>query len=459
MAVTVFGTAVSSAAPLTVEAIAGAKKIGLFPGTFDPITPGHIQIAEDAAKKFGLDLVILMPNISTWHKIPLPLEERLKMITIVANESKVVQYPETDAPREAFAADTSYVDNSFATFIRSVNPNASLYAILGEDIAERALSILLLKHKLNPDFWLVACRTDGACKPPPLVGVDKVGYLNGFANISSSQARDFLRSNPQLYFSDNSDGTDLSPSLDPRLAQYILERGLYLDNSGSNRVPLPKRIKNFVTNIIKNQLIRWNLYEDFKELAVRLRRQMTVDPSSVDGLDFEPVRYLGSGLSSDAFLVRVGGELMVLKLANGRPNSRASIQRSIPVHLWALNKSGILVPEVKGYDPEGHWLLTSFIGGKSLADFLLSGERLNAAQTRSLRRLHSQALDFRKQLLINLDISADNIVLNGDDAYLIDLGPIPRYASLETNFSKLLDRWIKKYSPPCDVRLAPAVEY
>jgi len=46
-------------------------RIGLFPGTFDPIHLGHVEIARIALKRLGLNGVIIIPNNIPPHKNPI----------------------------------------------------------------------------------------------------------------------------------------------------------------------------------------------------------------------------------------------------------------------------------------------------------------------------------------------------------------------------------------------------
>ena len=61
-------------------------KIGIYPGTFDPITHGHTDIITRSLKVFDKVVVAVAPNPG---KHPLfTLTERLEMIRIVTKEIK-----------------------------------------------------------------------------------------------------------------------------------------------------------------------------------------------------------------------------------------------------------------------------------------------------------------------------------------------------------------------------------
>ena len=69
-------------------------KIGIYPGTFDPITHGHTDIITRSLRVFDKVVVAVAPNAS---KHPLfTLTERLEMIRIVMKEIKQVEVTHFD---------------------------------------------------------------------------------------------------------------------------------------------------------------------------------------------------------------------------------------------------------------------------------------------------------------------------------------------------------------------------
>ena len=69
-------------------------KIGIYPGTFDPITHGHTDIITRSLKVFDKVVVAVAPNPA---KHPLfTLTERLEMIRIVTKEIKEVKVTHFD---------------------------------------------------------------------------------------------------------------------------------------------------------------------------------------------------------------------------------------------------------------------------------------------------------------------------------------------------------------------------
>src|SRR5436190_15441409 len=69
--------------PKTPASRATALKIGVFPGTFDPITLGHLDIIDRGRKLFDHLIVALGVNPGKEHLFP--VDERLKMVRGLVN--------------------------------------------------------------------------------------------------------------------------------------------------------------------------------------------------------------------------------------------------------------------------------------------------------------------------------------------------------------------------------------
>ncbi|NJL17538.1 MAG: pantetheine-phosphate adenylyltransferase [Nitrospira sp.] len=81
-------------------------KIGIYPGTFDPITHGHTDIITRSLRVFDKVIVAVAPNPSKHPLFNLP--ERLDMVTLVMNDLEQVDV----TPFEGLLVD--YVERSGA---------------------------------------------------------------------------------------------------------------------------------------------------------------------------------------------------------------------------------------------------------------------------------------------------------------------------------------------------------
>ena len=62
-------------------------RIGVYPGSFDPVHKGHIAIVRHLLKKKYVDQVLIVPTGNYWYKQDLPpVEERIRLLEIFANE-------------------------------------------------------------------------------------------------------------------------------------------------------------------------------------------------------------------------------------------------------------------------------------------------------------------------------------------------------------------------------------
>lgn len=106
------------------------RRIGLLGGTFDPPTISHIDLAELAMERFGLERVILIPAADPWQKSPTsPAVDRLAMcrLAIIGHERLSVSDMEFQRPGPTYTVDT-------LRRLVSECPEAEFVFLMGEDI-------------------------------------------------------------------------------------------------------------------------------------------------------------------------------------------------------------------------------------------------------------------------------------------------------------------------------------
>jgi pantetheine-phosphate adenylyltransferase len=114
-------------------------KIAIYPGTFDPITNGHIDVIERALKIFDKVIVVIARNP--------------KKQTLFAEEERIELIRESLkhlANIEVTATERLTVD-----FARSVNANAIIRGIRAVSDFEYEFQIALMNRKLCPDVTTI----------------------------------------------------------------------------------------------------------------------------------------------------------------------------------------------------------------------------------------------------------------------------------------------------------------
>ena len=106
-------------------------KIGLFGGTFDPPHIGHLILASEAVRQFGLSRLLWMLAPDPPHKQdqPItPLSHRLEMLErmIAGNPVFEVSHLEIDRPGPHYTIDT-------VRLLAQLEPNADIILLLGGD--------------------------------------------------------------------------------------------------------------------------------------------------------------------------------------------------------------------------------------------------------------------------------------------------------------------------------------
>lgn len=107
-------------------------KIGIFGGSFNPVHYGHVNIAQKAVEKFGLDKLIVIPAFESPFKkgfssVDVPWD-RLEMVkdAFSSIDKVVIDVREIKRGGVSYAIDT-------VREISSENPGAELYFLTGED--------------------------------------------------------------------------------------------------------------------------------------------------------------------------------------------------------------------------------------------------------------------------------------------------------------------------------------
>ena len=108
--------------------------IAIYPGSFDPITKGHLNIIERAAKSFDRLIVCVMVN---GDKHPMfSLEERVEMICRVTRSMDNVE--------------VDYSAALLAEYAKSRDAHVIVKGLRAVSDFEREFQMAIINHKLNP---------------------------------------------------------------------------------------------------------------------------------------------------------------------------------------------------------------------------------------------------------------------------------------------------------------------
>ena len=198
--------------------LAGAKRIGLFGGTFDPPHVGHLVTAVNVRHALDLDVVVLMVANVPWQKEGqrriTPALDRLAMVEAAVRdvEGLVPGRHEIEHGGPSYTADTLRA-------VADEAPGAELFTIVGDDAAAGLTT------------WE---RYDEVVELSRLVVVDRPGR-----HVELPGELDWLRVEvPRLEVSStdlrarSSDGRPLDYLVTEPVLEVIRERGLYREACG-----------------------------------------------------------------------------------------------------------------------------------------------------------------------------------------------------------------------------------
>ena len=110
--------------------------IAIYPGSFDPITKGHLNIIERAARSFDRLIVCVMVN---GDKHPMfSLKERVEMIRRVTSGIENVEVDFSDA--------------LLVDYARKRDAHVVVKGLRAVSDFEREFQMAIINHKLNPDL-------------------------------------------------------------------------------------------------------------------------------------------------------------------------------------------------------------------------------------------------------------------------------------------------------------------
>ena len=140
-----------------------SKHIGVYPGTFDPITKGHLDVIERGIKLFDVLVVAVAEGLS---KTPLfDVEERLDMIRAEVKKYKTVRV-------ESF-------DCLLMDYMRKKKAKIVLRGLRVVSDFEYEFQMALINRKLDPDIETVFMMTSDNYAPVSSRFIKEIARLGG----------------------------------------------------------------------------------------------------------------------------------------------------------------------------------------------------------------------------------------------------------------------------------------
>lgn len=145
---------------------AGLYRVGLYPGTFDPVTNGHLDIIERAAKM--VDRLVIGVAINEDKKPLFSLGERLEMVRV-------------QTARFAAATDIEVrpFDTLLVKFAAEVGASVIVRGLRAVSDFEYEFQMVGMNQKLNPEIETVFLMADPACQAIASRLVKEIARLEG----------------------------------------------------------------------------------------------------------------------------------------------------------------------------------------------------------------------------------------------------------------------------------------
>jgi nicotinate-nucleotide adenylyltransferase len=187
-------------------------RLAIFGGTFDPVHNAHLAVAREAADRFRLDRVLLIPAAHPPHKqrgAHAPYEDRVRMAELAAADD-----PRLRVSRLEEGASRSYSIDTIEIVRSGLAKGDELFFIIGADAFAEIQTWRRWRDVAAAVRFLVVNRPNAEYAPPREVRFERLETLN--LDVSSSGIRQALAAGER------------PASLPPQVLDYIETRRLYV---------------------------------------------------------------------------------------------------------------------------------------------------------------------------------------------------------------------------------------
>lgn len=139
------------------------QRIAVYPGTFDPVTMGHLDIIQRAARQFDVLIVAVLNNIS---KNPLfSIEERMELLRSVTKDIPNIE--------------VDFFRDLTANYVRQKGAHVIVRGIRSVTDFEYELQLASANHKLNPEAETIFMMTNPKYSYLSSSMVKEIAHFNG----------------------------------------------------------------------------------------------------------------------------------------------------------------------------------------------------------------------------------------------------------------------------------------
>ena len=188
-----------------------AERICLFGGTFDPVHAAHLQIAEEAARRFSLDRVLFIPAANPPHKKAIELTsygDRLRMVELAC-----APYAKFTPSNAEAGSQSSYTIDTLEQFRKELTPEDRLFFLIGSDAFDELETWHRWQDVVKLTEFIVVARPGVEYHIPAHAQVHRLDGLD--LPVASTTIRARLAAG------------EATPELPASVRRYIEERGLY----------------------------------------------------------------------------------------------------------------------------------------------------------------------------------------------------------------------------------------
>lgn len=188
-----------------------SRRIALFGGTFDPVHSAHIEVAREAARRFSLSKVLLVPAACPPHKArrtSAPYEDRFHMVELACQGDPVLEPSRLEAESQC-----SYSILTIERVRALIGPQTDLYFLIGADAFAEIQTWYRWQDVIEQVEFIVVSRPGHEYAVPPAARLHRLDSLALPVSSSLLRARLAVGEQPQ--------------EIPAPVLTYIGTRGLY----------------------------------------------------------------------------------------------------------------------------------------------------------------------------------------------------------------------------------------